>query len=77
MKLNESKGNMYPFIHFTGNSIKGKCFHNCSYCYMKRFKNLSNIHLDEKELKGNIIEKKFIFIGSSNDIFNKCICTTN
>ena len=33
--LNESKGNMYGFITNTWNSIKGKCYHDCSYCHPK------------------------------------------
>lgn len=38
MVLNEQKGNMYNFITHTWNPIKGKCWHDCSYCYMKKFK---------------------------------------
>lgn len=33
MGLNESKGNMYDFINFTWNTIKGKCYHDCAYCH--------------------------------------------
>jgi DNA repair photolyase len=35
MPLNPSKGNMYPFVTHTWNPIRGKCPHDCSYCYMK------------------------------------------
>lgn len=69
MKLNESKGNMYEFITHTGNIIKGACFHNCSYCYMKRWGKLKPIRFDEKEIKGNTKEGNFIFVGSSTDMF--------
>jgi DNA repair photolyase len=69
MKLNEAKGNMYDFIDYTGNAIKGKCLHDCAYCYMKKWGNLGNIRLDKEELKGKIIENKFIFIGDSTDMF--------
>lgn len=34
--LNKRKGDMYKFIDFTWNPIKGKCLHDCSYCYMKQ-----------------------------------------
>lgn len=33
MGLNVSKGNMYEFITHTFNTIKGKCYHDCSYCH--------------------------------------------
>ena len=36
MSLNIRKGDMYKFIDFTWNPIKGKCLHDCSYCYMKQ-----------------------------------------
>lgn len=32
MTLNQSKGNMYPFITDTFNTVKGKCPHDCHYC---------------------------------------------
>lgn len=69
MPLNESKGNMYDFVTHTWNSIKGKCFHDCSYCYMKRFGNQKPVRLDEKELKTDLGLDNFIFVGSSCDMF--------
>lgn len=73
MPLNKSKGNMYDFITHTWNPIKGKCYHDCSYCYMtamsKRFKMNDELRLDEKELKTKFKEDQFIFVGSSTDIF--------
>ena len=27
---------MYEFVTHTWNPIKGKCYHDCSYCYMKK-----------------------------------------
>lgn len=35
MALTKSRGNMYPFVTHTWNAIKGMCFHDCPYCYMK------------------------------------------
>lgn len=69
MGLNISKGNMYSFITHTWNTVKGKCFHDCSYCYMKRWGNLKDIRFDEKELKTDLGTGNFIFIGSSCDMF--------
>ena len=69
MGLNESKGNMYDFINFTWNTIKGACYHDCSYCYMKRWGKLNPVRFDKKELKTDLGENNFIFVGSSNDMF--------
>jgi len=52
MILRESKGNMYNFVDYTCNAIKGKCEHDCWYCYMKKFSNLKEIRLDKNELQG-------------------------
>lgn len=69
MGLNISKGNMYEFITHTWNTIKGECFHDCSYCYMKRWGKLNPVRFDEKELKTDLGTGNFIFIGSSCDMF--------
>ena len=69
MKLNLSKGNMYDFITHTGNTIKGECSHDCSYCYMKRWGKLKKVRLDKKELKTPMTEGNYIFVGSSCDMF--------
>lgn len=60
---------MYPFVTHTWNAIKGKCPHDCSYCYMKRFGEQPDLHFDEKELKTDLGEGNFIFVGSSCDMF--------
>lgn len=69
MGLNKSKGNMYDFVTHTWNTIKGRCYHDCSYCYMKRWGNLKPVRFDEKELNTNLGNNNFIFVGSSNDMF--------
>lgn len=69
MGLNLSKGNMYEFITHTWNTIKGECFHDCSYCYMKRWGKLKPVRFDEKELKTDLGTGNFIFVGSSCDMF--------
>lgn len=69
MALNLSKGNMYQFIDATWNTVKGECFHDCSYCYMKRWGKLKPVRFDEKELKTDLGNGNFIFVGSSCDMF--------
>jgi len=66
--LRESKGNMYVFVTHTWNPIKGRCAHDCVYCYMKRFPQ-NEIRLDDKELKTDLGKGNFIFVGSSTDMF--------
>ena len=73
MTLNKSSYNMYKFVTHTWNAIKGQCIHNCDYCYMKsnwnRFPKQRLFRLDEKTLKDNLGEDRFIFVGSSTDMF--------
>lgn len=68
MSFRKSVGNMYPWVTHTWNVIKGKCPHDCSYCYMKRFPQ-GELRFDEKELKRNLGEGNFIFVGSSCDMW--------
>jgi len=72
--LNKVKGNMYSFCTHTWNAIKGKCSHDCSYCYMKRFPQ-NPIRLDEKEFKTDLGKGNFIFVGSSTDMFAQDVPT--
>lgn len=67
--LNKSKGNMYGFVTHTWNAIKGKCEHDCVYCYMKVWGKLNPIRLDKRELNIDLGEGNFIFVGSSTDMF--------
>lgn len=71
MPLNKSKGNMYGFITDTWNTIKGACFHDCSYCYMKRYGKLNPVRFDKIELKTDMGSNKFIFVGSSCDMWSE------
>lgn len=72
MSLNKQKGNMYPFVTHTWNVVKGKCPHDCSYCYMKIYRQLE-LHFDEAEFKTDLGEGNFIFVGSSCDMWAKNI----
>ena len=69
MGLNKTSGNMYTWITHTWNTIKGACPHDCHYCYMKRFGLQRNVRFDNSELKTDLGEGNFIFIGSSCDMF--------
>jgi DNA repair photolyase len=69
MGLNKSTGNMYEFVTHTFNIIKGACFHDCSYCYMKRWGKLNPPRFDNKEIKTDLGKDNFIFVGSSIDMF--------
>ncbi|GAH92256.1 unnamed protein product, partial [marine sediment metagenome] len=68
MSFRKSIGNMYSWTTHTWNVIKGKCPHDCSYCYMKRFPQ-GEMRFDEKELKRDLGTGNFIFVGSSIDMF--------
>lgn len=73
MALNPSNGNMYEFVTYTWNTVKGTCYHNCSYCYMKRWGKQQPARYDEKEIKTNLGFRNFIFVGSSIDLFSNDI----
>ena len=61
---------MYQFVDATWNPIKGKCEHDCSYCYMKKWGEQNILHLDSRELVP-LGANNFIFCGSSTDMFAK------
>lgn len=69
MGLNKSTGNMYEDWTHTWNTVKGKCPHDCSYCYMKRWGPQKGIRFDKSELKTDLEKGHFIFVGSSCDLF--------
>ncbi len=68
MGMNKQTGNMYPFITHTWNPIRGKCPHECTYCYMKRFK-VGSFRFECKEMDTNLGKGNFIFVGSSTDMW--------
>ena len=70
MGLKIAEGDMYEFISHTWNPVKGKCNHDCEYCYMKKFgKRLNTLKFDEDECKTVLGTGKFIFVGSGTDLF--------
>jgi DNA repair photolyase len=68
MSLNKQSGNMYPWITHTWNPVRGKCPHDCIYCYMKG-KPIGDLRFVEKEMQTNLGTGKKIFVGSSTDMF--------
>ena len=64
---------MYEWVTHTWNTVKGECYHDCSYCYVKRWGKLNPVRFDEKELKTDLGGGNFIFVGSSCDMFAKDI----
>jgi len=69
MSLKKSTGNMYDWVTHMWSPVKGRCKHDCSYCYMKRWGELPPIHIDEKDLMTNLGEEKIIFVGHTIDLF--------
>ena len=73
MPLNKQSGNMYPWVTHTWNPIRGKCPHDCIYCYMKRWFDVGDLRLVESELNLNLGNGKTIFVGSATDMFADAI----
>lgn len=67
--LKKQAGNMYEFVTHTWSPIKGKCSHDCSYCYMKKWGPQKPLRLDEKDLETNLGSGNFIFVGHTIDLF--------
>jgi hypothetical protein len=67
--LNIAKGNMYPWVTHTWNTVKGACLHGCSYCYMKRWGKQRPAYFDKREMKTDLGDGNFIFVGSSCDMW--------
>lgn len=62
---------MYEFVTHMWSPIKGKCSHDCSYCYMKKWGKQPPLHLDEKDINTNLGSGKFIFVCHTCDMFAK------
>ena len=70
--------NMYSFLNemsggngYTWNPIRGACLHQCSYCYVPRIMRgkQGELRLDEKDLRTDLGSGRFIFVGSSTDMW--------
>lgn len=77
MPLNNQQGQMYPWVDFTKNYIRGECKHKCIYCYVPKTRAArfykGEPQLIEKELTENMGSDKTIFIGSMTDMFGEWI----
>ncbi|KKL13258.1 hypothetical protein LCGC14_2527550 [marine sediment metagenome] len=71
MMLKKQKGNMYEFVTHMWSPVRGKCSHDCSYCYMKKYGEQPPLHVDEKELMTDLGEDNFIFVCYTCDLFAK------
>jgi len=60
---------MYDWVTHTWNTVKGECYHNCVYCYMKNWGDLAKVRFDEKELQTDLGKGNIIFVGNTNDMF--------
>ena len=70
MPLKKQTGNMYDFVTHMWGPVRGKCKHDCSYCYMKnpRFE-LGELRIDEKDMKSRLGENNIIFVCHTVDLF--------
>lgn len=76
MPLRKAKGNMYDWCTHTHSHLRGKCSHQCSYCYVqeleKRFQSghwAGETRIDESELYVDYGKDKTIFIEHTHDLF--------
>ena len=67
--MKKATGNMYNFVDYTWNPIKGKCIHDCKYCYMKQWGVQSDLCLVGNELKVELGRDNYIFVCSGTDMF--------
>ncbi|MEN6533337.1 MAG: DUF5131 family protein [Bryobacteraceae bacterium] len=80
--LKKSAGNMYPWVTHTKSYLRGKCPHECSYCYVqamaKRFPNMrarygGQIALDGPELSESLGDGRTIFVEHLSDLFAEAV----
>jgi DNA repair photolyase len=69
MALKQQTGNMYEFVTHMWGPVRGKCPHDCSYCYVKRWGPLPPMHIDERDMKTDLCKGNFIFVGHTVDLF--------
>ncbi len=73
--LKKQTGNMYEFVTHMWSPIRGKCSHDCSYCYMKKWGPQKPLHIDEKDLMSDLGEGNFIFVCHTCDLFAADVST--
>jgi len=75
-KNNPEAGNMYEFITLMYSPIRGKCEHQCSYCYVtdiaKRYKRAQkDLSIDKRDLKKDLGKGETVFVCYTCDLFAK------
>jgi DNA repair photolyase len=73
-KNNPEAGNMYEFVTLMYSPIRGKCMHECTYCYVvdtaNRYKSpLKDLFLDEKDLRKDLGTGGTVFVCYTCDLF--------
>ena len=73
-KNNPEAGNMYEFITLMYSPIRGKCKHQCSYCYVvdtaKRYKRpQKDLFIDRRDLKKDLGTGETVFVCYTCDLF--------
>jgi len=73
MVLKERRGQMYGFVTHMWSPLRGRCLHECKYCYVQkmadRFGNkLGETHLDNRHFV-DLGEGNVIFVCHMNDLF--------
>lgn len=71
--MNETSGNMYPFVTHTWNPIRGECPHGCTYCFTRRWGKQPPLRLDEKVLNEDLGNGNFIFVASGTDMWANAV----
>jgi len=71
--MSKLKSQMYPWVDKTVNPIRGRCPHDCSYCYVKTSR-VKHLYQGKPYLVDSFFEKslgkgKTIFMGSCFDLF--------
>jgi DNA repair photolyase len=66
--LRRQKGDMYEFVSHMWGPVRGRCKHDCSYCYMKKW-SLPPLHIDERDIRTNLGRGNFIFVCHTIDLF--------
>jgi len=80
MPLTKSTGNMYDWITHKHSHLRGKCPHECHYCYVQAMEKRyggghysGELRLEEKELAVKYGEGKTIFVEHCNDLFAEVV----
>ncbi len=73
-KNNPELGNMYEFVTYMYSPIRGKCKHECTYCYVvdtaKRYhRPLKDLFIDRRDLKKDLGTGETVFVCYTCDLF--------